>query len=195
MLGAAWQFANFLILIHLEYHTFDRKETQHVLVQKGPRKLPSAPSLHLPSHAEAKRGGEVVCSGNKAEWGAGQKWILLILFPLSVFRVAFNFRLGSHSVLILQVVTSDLPFMHSDSPFAKDVCFGHIFPGAVMDWHRDHWIFSVHLLSRTLPLKRCAPRSMCFFSLLCTFRILDILLKWSKHLLSGFIPINFSLTF
>lgn len=155
MLGAAWQFANFLVLINLEYHTFDRKETQHVL-QKGPLELPSAPSLHLPSYAEAKRGGEVICSWNKAEWRAGQKWILLIPFPLSVFRVAFNSRLGSHSVLTLQVVTSDLPFMHSHSPFAKDVCFGHIFPGAVMDWHWDHLIFSVHLWSRTLPLERCA---------------------------------------
>lgn len=158
MLGAAWRFGNFLIRINLEYHPFDGKETQHVLLQKGPWKLPSAPSLHLPSYAVAKGGGEVICSGKKAEWGASQKWILLMLFPLSVFRVAFNFRLGSHSILILQVVTSDLPFMHSDRPVAKDVCFGRIFPGAVMGWHHDHLIFSVHLLSRTLPLERCAPR-------------------------------------
>lgn len=85
---------------------------------------------------EAQR-GDVIGSESKAEWGTGQKWSLLMSFPHFVFRVVFNFRLRSHSVFNLGVVTCDLPSMHSDHP-SQDVCFGHIFSRAVMDWHWVH---------------------------------------------------------
>lgn len=87
---------------------------------------------------EAQREGDVIGSESKAEWETGQKWSLLMSFPLFVFRVVFNFRLGSHSVLILGVVACDLPSMHSDHPSQDDVCFGHIFSRAVIDWHWIH---------------------------------------------------------
>lgn len=84
---------------------------------------------------------EVIHSGKKAEQRTGQKWDLLIPFPLYVFRVAFNFRLGHQCPY---PVGCHFWFAFCAlSPFAKDVCLGHIFPGAVMGQHWAHCNFFI----------------------------------------------------
>lgn len=85
---------------------------------KGAQKLASAPSVHFIPYTEVQREGKVVSSGSKADWRSGQKGNRWTPFPLNVFKAAFKFR--SQSVLaLIGFVTSDLPFMHSDSPYQK----------------------------------------------------------------------------
>ena len=138
MLGAAWQFTDFPMLISLEY-LWQKRHTACVGA-KGTSQIIQCtltPSFILGWGIER----EVIHSGKKAEQRTGQKWDLLIPFPLYVFRVAFNFRLGHQCPY---PVGCHFWFAFCAlSPFAKDVCLGHIFPGAVMGQHWAHCNFFI----------------------------------------------------
>lgn len=137
MLGAAWQFANFLM--HANHSWIPLTEKTHSTACVGVKGTSEITWCTLIPSSVLGWGierGEVICSEERAKQRTGQKWDLPIPFPLYVFRVAFNFRLGCQCPY---PVGCHLWFVfYALSPFAKDVCLGHIFPRVVMDWHWAH---------------------------------------------------------
>lgn len=136
MLKAAWKFAGFLIRINLEYYW--QKRNSICWCWKGAQKLASAPSVHLTSYTEVQREEKRFLQGTKQAEEAVRNEIIGHLFHWMFSKWLLNLdlkvkvSLPCRSLLLICPLCTQMVLLKSNE------CLGHIFPGAVMDWHQAH---------------------------------------------------------